>query len=218
MKHWPSPISPATTTGRLIGYARVSTEDQKLDMQLDALQRAGCARIYHDHGVSGAKAARPGLEAMLRDLVSGDTLVVYKLDRLGRSVQHLSDLLVRLDNDGIQFCALSEGINTNTSGGKLVYHVFAAVAEFNRELIRENTVNGLRAAKERGALIGRPRRLSDEDVIEAHRYMYKDGKTFAQAARRFDVSESTLQRGFRRLAVQSDEYAHPPNLRKFACN
>ena len=208
MKQWPGSIPPAAATGRLIGYARVSTEDQKLDMQLDALQRVGCKRIYHDHGVSGAKAVRPGLDEMLRDLTEGDTLVVYKLDRLGRSVQHLSDLLVRLDNDGIQFCALSEGVNTNTSGGKLVFHVFAAVAEFNRDLIRENTANGLRAARERGARFGRPRRMSDHDIIEAHRYMHQEGKTYSQTACRFGVSESTLQRGFKRLSLNEVEHMY----------
>lgn len=202
MSFWPSPLAPANPHGRLIGYARVSTQDQNLDLQLDALKRANCDRVYHDHGVSGAKAERPGLDEMLRELVEGDTLVVYKLDRLGRSVQHLSDLLVRLDNEGIQFCALSEGINTNTYGGKLIYHVFAAIAEFERAMIQERTCAGLVAAKERGAKFGRPFLLSEDDIVEAHRYMHQDGKTYTQAASRFGVSESTLQRGLRRLGLK----------------
>lgn len=201
MTFWPSPLEPATPNGRLIGYARVSTHDQCLDSQLDALQRANCAKIYHDHGVSGGKAERPGLAEMLRSLKEGDTLVVYKLDRLGRSVQHLSDLLVWLDNEGIQFCALSEGINTNTYGGKLIYHVFAAIAEFERAMIRERTCAGLMAAKQRGAKFGRPLLLSDDDVIEAHRCMHQEGKSIREIAARFDVSESTVQRGIRRVGL-----------------
>ncbi|MGJ8628775.1 MAG: recombinase family protein [Sulfitobacter sp.] len=201
MKIWPDPLEPTTPTGRLIGYARVSTDEQRLDMQLDALQRAGCDKVYHDHGVSGGKAARPGLDDMLRDLVEGDTLVVYKLDRLGRSVLHLSDLLVRLDNEGIQFCSLTEGIDTTTPGGKLIYHVFAAVSEFSRNLIRENTCAGLRAARERGVRMGRPTLMTDADVVEAHRFMHQEGKTYHQTAQLFKVSESTLQRGFRRVGL-----------------
>ena len=184
-----------------LAYARVSTDDQRLDLQLDALKRAGCDKVYYDHGVSSGKAERPGLDEMLRTLVDGDTLVVYKLDRLGRSVLHLSDLLVRLDTDGVQFCSLTEGIDTTTPGGKLVYHVFAAVSEFSRNLIRENTCAGLKAARERGAQIGRPRRLSDDDLIEAHRFMHQEGKTYQQVAERFSVSESTLQRGFKRIGL-----------------
>lgn len=120
--------------GRKIGYARVSTTDQKLDMQLDALNGSGCEQIFTDHGVSGAKASRPGLDEALEVMQPGDAIVVYKLDRLGRSVQHLSDLLVRLRGEGIHFCSLSEGINTTTPGGKLVFHMFSSIAEFQRDL------------------------------------------------------------------------------------
>lgn len=201
MKLRPEPLKPATSNGRLIGYARVSTDDQRLDMQLNALKRAGCNRIFHDHGVSGGKAERLGLDEAVEALVEGDTLVVYKLDRLGRSVLHLSDLLVRLDKEGIQFCSLTEGIDTTTPGGKLVFHVFAAVSEFSRDLIRENTCAGLRAARERGAIIGRPKSLTDEVVVEAHRFLNQDGKTYEQAAARFGVSESTLVRSFKRIGL-----------------
>ncbi|MEP4987392.1 MAG: recombinase family protein [Paracoccaceae bacterium] len=194
------PMAPIGGEGRLLGYARVSTDDQKLDMQLDALNRAGCERVFCDHGVSGGQASRHALDDMLSQLVQGDTLVVYKLDRLGRSVLHLADLLTRLETQGIQFCSLTEGIDTTTSGGKLVFHVFAAVAEFHRDLIRENTRAGLKAARERGSAIGRPKLLSDADIIEAHRYMHQEGKTIRQAARRFGVSESTVQRGLRRVS------------------
>lgn len=199
MMHWPQAPIPTSETGRLIGYARVSTEDQKLDLQLDALTRAGCSTIFHDHGVSGAKSERPGLDEAIRTICEGDTLVVYKLDRLGRSVLHLADLVTRLGNDGIQFCSLTEGIDTTSAGGRLVFHIFAGVAEFGRDLIRENTVEGLRAARERGVKIGRPPLLSDDDILEAHRYINQDGASWRLAARRFGVSESTLQRGLRRL-------------------
>lgn len=200
----PWPLSPRrlSPTARLVGYARVSTEDQKLDIQLDALTRAGVDQIFHDHGVSGAKAARPGLDAALASLVKGDTLVVYKLDRLGRSVLHLADLIARLDETGIQFCSLTEGIDTTTPGGKLVFHVFAAVAEFSRNLIRENTVAGLQAARARGVKIGRPRRLSEAEVQRAQALINDDGLTHAHAAQQLGVSESTLQRSLRRRAQQ----------------
>ncbi len=172
-------------------------------MQLDALMRASCAMIYHDHGVSGAKAKRPGLDEALAALRPGDTLVVYKLDRLGRSVLHLADLVTRLDNEGVQFCSLTEGIDTTSAGGKLVFHIFAAVAEFGRDLIRENTLEGMRAARERGSKIGRPPLLTEDDIMEAHRYIHQEGATWQQTASRFQVSESTLQRGLRRLSVDS---------------
>ena len=184
-------------TGRKIGYARVSTQDQKLRMQLDALKAAQCDRVFKDHGVSGGKAKRPGLDQALKTLKRGDALVVLKLDRLGRSVQHLSDLLVRFGNEGIHFCSLAEGINTTTPGGKLVYHLFAAFAEFQRDIIRENTMLGLAAAKERGAALGRPRLLTIDDVLEGHRHVTQCGISIGEVAQRLDVSPATLLRGFR---------------------
>lgn len=184
-------------TGRRIGYARVSTADQKLRMQLDGLKAAQCDRIFKDHGISGGKASRPGLDQALKTLKRGDALVVLKLDRLGRSVQHLSDLLVRFGNEGIHFCSLAEGINTTTPGGKLVYHLFAAFAEFQRDIIRENTVLGLEAAKQRGANLGRPRLLSIDDVLEGHRHVTQFGIPIGEVAERLDVSHATLTRGFK---------------------
>jgi len=183
--------------GRRIGYARVSTQDQKLRMQLDALKAAECERIFKDHGVSGGKASRPGLDRALKTLQRGDALVVLKLDRLGRSVQHLSDLLVRFGNEGIHFCSLAEGISTTTPGGKLVYHLFAAFAEFQRDIIRENTVLGLEAAKQRGANLGRPRLLSIDDVLEGHRHVTQFGIPIGEVAERLEVSHATLTRGFK---------------------
>lgn len=189
-------------TGRRIGYARVSTADQKLDMQIDALKAAKCQRIFRDHGVSGGKASRPGLNRALAALKPGDVLVVLKLDRLGRSVLHLSDLLARFHTDGIHFCSLSEGINTTTPGGKLIYHVFAAVAEFQRDMIRENTVLGLAAAKQRGKTIGRPRLLDIETILESHRCVTQFGLPIGEVAERLNVCHATLTRGFKRAGLE----------------
>ena len=184
-------------TGRKIGYARVSTQDQKLRMQLDALKAEKCERIFRDQGVSGGRASRPGLDKALKTLKRGDALVVLKLDRLGRSVQHLSDLLVHFGNEGIHFCSLAEGINTTTPGGKLVYHVFAAMAEFQRDIIRENTVLGLAAAKRRGATLGRPRALGIDAILEGHRHVTQLGIPIGEVAQRLDVCHATLTRGFK---------------------
>ena len=187
--------------GRKVGYARVSTKDQKLRMQRDGLEAAGCDPIFEDHGVSGKQASRAGLDAMLAQLVSGDTVVVFKLDRLGRSVLHLADLLVRFQHDGIHFCSLSEGINTTTPGGKLVYHLFSAFAEFQREMIVENSMAGLDAARKRGSRLGRPPTLDIETVLAAHRVITRDGLSIAEAARRVGADRSTLRRGIERLEV-----------------
>src|SRR4051812_16404669 len=133
----------------LIGYARVSTNEQNLDLQRDALQKAGCAQIYTDN-ISGTKAHRPGLETALSHLRAGDTLVVWRLDRLGRSLRHLIDTVTKLQDKGIGFKSITEAIDTTTSGGKLVFHLFGALAEFEREIIRERTNAGLTAARQRG--------------------------------------------------------------------
>src|SRR5215204_2354234 len=147
----------------LIGYARVSTEDQNLDLQRDALQKAGCEQIYTDR-VSGTKAERTGLTEALSHLRSGDTLVVWRLDRLGRSLRHLIETVTDLHERGIGFKSVQESIDTTTSGGKLVFHIFGALAEFEREIIRERTKAGLTAARARGKTGGRPKALTDKQV------------------------------------------------------
>ncbi len=202
MTIWPRSIEPPAPCGRIIGYARVSTADQKLDHQLDLLAKAGCDKVFYDPGVSGAKAERPGLDKMLRFLRPGDIVVVYKLDRLGRSVLHLSDLITRFDNGDVHFCSLTEGIDTTTSGGKLIFHIFAAVAEFHRDLIRENTINGLNAARKRGSRLGRPPILDDITTLEAHRFMRQEGASLEMTADRFNVSTRTLQRRFGGLGLK----------------
>src|SRR3954462_4549889 len=154
----------------LIGYARVSTADQNLDAQLDALDRAGCEKVFTDK-VSGSRAERPGLDqalAFVRDR-KGDTLVVWKLDRLGRSLKHLIETIGSLSERGIGFKSLQENIDTTTSTGKLVFHVFAALAEFERHLIRERTGAGLAAARARGRKGGRPRCLDEKRRAQAIR-------------------------------------------------
>src|SRR5215216_5037575 len=147
----------------LIGYARVSTNEQNLDLQRDALQKAGCEQIYDDH-VSGTKARRPGLEQAFSHLRPGDTLVVWRLDRLGRSLRHLIDTVTDLQEKGIGFKSITESIDTTTSGGKLIFHIFGALAEFEREIIRERTKAGLTAARARGKTGGRPKALTDKQV------------------------------------------------------
>lgn len=188
--------------GRRIGYARVSTQVQKLRMQLDALKAAQCDLIFKDHGISGGKAKRPGLDKALKALEAGDVLVVLKLDRLGRSVQHLSDLLVRFRNEGIHFCSLAEGINTATPGGKLVYHLFAAFAEFQRDIIRENAVLGLEAARERGKTLGRAHALTIDNILSGHALVAQEGLPIHVVAERYNVSHATMTRGFRRVGLK----------------
>lgn len=188
------------STGRMIGYARVSTKDQKLRMQMDALNAVNCDRIFKDHGVSGAKASRPGLNDMLAELKAGDTVIVFKLDRLGRSVLHLSDLLVRFRDQEIGFVSIAEGINTTTPGGKLVYHLFSAFAEFQRDIIIENTQAGLDAAKKRGKRLGRPCLLAPDTIVEAHKEITNRGASHTLVAARLGVSVATLTRSISRIS------------------
>ena len=145
----------------LIGYARVSTEEQHLDLQRDALTQAGCERTFEDQR-SGAKADRPGLLAALDYARRGDSVVVWRLDRLGRSLSDLITLVRRMDEEGIQLRSLTEGIDTSTINGKLTFHLFAALAEFERALVRERTRAGLDAARARGRKGGRKHRLTPE--------------------------------------------------------
>jgi DNA invertase Pin-like site-specific DNA recombinase len=159
----------------LIGYARISTGDQTLDLQRDALAVAGCGRVFEDVA-SGAKASRPGLEEALSYLRAGDTLVVWRLDRLGRSLPHLIETIAALAERGIGFWSLTEQIDTTTSGGKLIFHVFGALAEFERDLIRERTQAGLAAARARGRKGGRPKKLADPKKLALAQQLYDDGQ------------------------------------------
>lgn len=149
------------TSSLKLGYARVSSDDQSLNLQRDALTQAGCARIYEEKE-SGARLDRPEMKRMMEALRAGDTLVVWRLDRLGRSIKHLIETVEQLDALGVGFQSVTEAIDTTTSGGKLVFHIFAALAEFERALIRERTRAGLAAARARGRQGGRPKTLSEE--------------------------------------------------------
>jgi DNA invertase Pin-like site-specific DNA recombinase len=179
--------------GHLLGYARVSTTDQHPQLQVDALTAAGCYRVFTETA-SGARTDRPTLEQLLDQLRPGDTLVVWKLDRLGRSLRHLVDTVTGLAERGVGFRSLQEAIDTTTPGGKLVFHVFAALAEFERDLIRERTAAGLAAARARGRRGGRP------SVMTAHKArvaqeMYRSGQdTVSAIAQTLGISRASLYR------------------------
>ena len=176
-----------------IGYARVSTGDQNLDLQRDALLAAGCEadRIFTDK-LSGAKDDRPGLAQALEYVRAGDTLVVWRLDRLGRSLSHLIQTTTGLEHRGVGFKSLQEGIDTTTSGGKLVFHIFGALAEFERSLIRERTNAGLKAARARGRNGGRPKKLDTRKLAVAETLLNDPKLTVKEVAEQVGVARSTL--------------------------
>lgn len=174
-----------------IGYARVSTHDQNPQLQIDALDQAGCERIFTEKA-SGAKRDRPELKAALDYMREGDTLVVWKLDRLARSLRQLIDTVDALENRGIGLRSLTEAIDTTTAGGKLTFHIFAALAEFERSVIRERTTAGLAAARQRGKVGGRPRTMSEDDVTAAKALLRDTSIPVKEVAKRIGVSVSTL--------------------------
>ena len=174
-----------------IGYARVSTDDQHLDLQRDALTRAGCSAIYEE-AASGKSAARPEHEQCRKALRAGDTLVVWRLDRLGRSLPDLVQIVADLERQGVGFESLTERIETGSAAGKLVFHVFAALAEFERGLIRERTQAGLAAARARGRAGGRRPKLDEQQVREIKVLLRDPGIQVADVARRYGVSRTTL--------------------------
>jgi DNA invertase Pin-like site-specific DNA recombinase len=180
----------------LVGYARVSTQEQTLALQQDALQKIGCERIFTDTA-SGASTDRPGLAQALRFVRTGDILVVWRLDRLGRSLKHLIETISQLQAQGIGFRSIQESIDTTTSGGKLIFHVFGALAEFERDLIRERTNAGLTAARARGRKGGRPRvaALNDEKQVAMAQVLYNDKRnTITDICATLRVSRATLYR------------------------
>lgn len=177
----------------LIGYARVSTQDQNPDLQLDALKESGCDKVYVEKA-SGAQRERPELQAALDYLRPGDTLVVWKLDRLARSLKQLIETIEKMEERQIGFRSLTEAIDTTTSGGRLIFHIFAALAEFERSIIRERTRSGLESARRRGRLGGRPPALSPEDLQAARALLGDPEITVEQVAKRLGVAPSTLYR------------------------
>lgn len=181
-----------------IGYARVSTDEQNLDLQLDALNAVGCSETFKDEGISGTQIERNGLDQAISSAGAGDTLVVWKLDRLGRSLSFLIELISQLRDNGIGFQSLQDGIDTTTSGGKLVFHIMGALAEFERDLIVERTKAGMKAAKRRGKHVGRPRSLSYEQITHAYRMITSGNDTLSGMASILGVHRNTLKR-----AIQS---------------
>src|SRR3954465_7686178 len=183
----------------LIGYARVSTQDQTLDVQLDALKNTGCIKIFTDTA-SGAKAERKGLHEALDYVRENDVLVVWRLDRLGRSLKDLIDIIFQLDQRKIGFKSLTENIDTTTPGGKLIFHIFGALAEFERNLIRERTNAGLAAARSRGTKGGRPKALTGKK-IEMARKLYEDkSNSIEEICKTLGISRMTLWRYVKRQA------------------
>ena len=176
-----------------IGYARVSTADQNLDAQRDALKAAGCERIFEEHA-SGARDDRPQLRAALDALRKGDALVIYKLDRLGRSLRSLIDFGMDLERRGIDLISINDSIDTSTVMGRFTYHLLGAIAEMERGLIRERTNSGLASARARGRLGGRPAKMTAKDIDLAKRMVDEGTLTFDQIAERFNVSRSTIYR------------------------
>ncbi len=175
----------------LIGYARVSTDDQNLDLQMDALKKAGCDRILEDQ-ISGAKAERPGLQEALSYARTGDTIVVWRLDRLSRSLKDLIEMVTLLESKGIGLKSVQEAVDTSSSSGKLIFHIFDALAEFERNLIRERTQAGLQAARARGRKGGRPKSL-DRDKQALVVKLYEEKKhTIKQICQMMGISKPTL--------------------------
>jgi DNA invertase Pin-like site-specific DNA recombinase len=184
----------------LIGYARVSTADQDAALQHDALQAAGVEKVYTDHGVSGSLASRPELDRCLEHARSGDTIVVWKLDRLARSLRNLLTLVETLSARGIHLRSLTESIDTSSASGRLVLNVFGALAEFEKEILRERTTAGLAAARARGQRVGRPVAVTPEQIAQA-RTLVAAGHRVPEVARSLNVGRSTLYRALRGRAA-----------------
>lgn len=191
MRHPKDPGTIEMHMSTMIGYARVSTADQDVAMQVAALDKAGCHRVFRDVA-SGAKTERPGLDEALAYLREGDTLVVWKLDRLGRSLPHLVQTVEALRERGVAFRSLTEGIDTTTAGGELVFHLFAALAQFERALIRERTKAGLQTAAARGRRGGRKPTVTPAKLARAQKLMADKGLTVREAAAAVNVGKTTL--------------------------
>ena len=181
---------------KIIGYARVSTEEQNLDLQKQALERHGCDQIFEDHGISATAKTRPGFEQALATLNEGDTFVIWKMDRAFRSLRNALDLLEDLEARGIEFVSLTDAIDTTTAMGKAMYQLRGVFSELERSLISERTKAGLAAAKKRGKHIGRPRKLTDSQITWAITQLETD--TITAIAKHLRVSTHTLSREIKR--------------------
>ena len=196
-----------------VGYARVSTLDQSLDMQMDALKKENCKKIFQDHA-SGVKSNRDGLERALDFMRGGDTLVVWKLDRLGRSLKHLIDIISLLNEKGMYFKSLQESIDTSSSGGKLIFHVFGALAEFERDMISDRTLAGVAAAKERGRVSGRPRKLNENNRALALSLMEDKSYSAKDVCKTLGISKTTLYRNLQEYKVLRSSRKKKKKLRR----
>ena len=186
-----------------IGYARVSTQDQNLEMQLDALSKAGCQQIFKEK-VSGIKSDRPELAAMQQILRKDDVVYIYKLDRLGRSLKHLLEIAGEFEKKGVGLVSINDPVNTTTASGKLVFNIFASIAEFEKDLIRERTKSGLEAARARGRKGGRSRGLSKEaeKIAMLAQTLYNERKLGVNdIAKELSISEMTLYKYLRHRGV-----------------
>jgi DNA invertase Pin-like site-specific DNA recombinase len=184
-----------------IGYARVSTDDQETHLQIDALQQVKCGRIYQEKA-SGAKADRPELMKLLDNARKGDVVIVWKLDRLARSIRQLLDTTALLNERGVELYSLTENINTTTPSGKLTFHIFAALAEFERDILRQRVNAGLKAARRRGRLGGRPKSLTEADLKKARALLRSGDYTKGQVADELKVDRHTLWRALSREAAK----------------
>ncbi len=191
--------SVAIIEGRKVGYARVSSTDQNLDMQIDALTKAGCEKIFSDR-LSGATANRPQLQRALASLEAGDTLLIWKLDRAARSMRDLVNIVHDLRTRNIHFHSLTENLDTSSAQGRLVFHFFSAIAEFQREIIKENQAAGIKAARKRGKHLGRPRKLTADQITHARELIDDGSKNAAEMAGLLKVDRVTLYRALRRTA------------------
>jgi len=196
----------------LLGYARISTNDQNFDLQIDALTKHGCKRFYKDT-VSGAKSKRPGLDEMLKEARPKDIIVIWKLDRLGRSLKHLVDLVAELNERDIGLRSLNDPIDTTTAQGRLVFNIFASLAEFEREIIRERTNAGLAAARARGRTGGRKPGLSEDAKRKARiaQSYYEEGMAVNQITKSIGISKATLYRYLRFRGVQISHRSNSPS-------
>ncbi|MBL8496794.1 recombinase family protein [Nitrosomonas sp. JL21] len=186
---------PPGNSGRIIGYARVSTEDQHLDLQINALKLAGCNAIFEDRGISATAKRRPGFEKALSHLQTGDVFVVWKMDRAFRSLKNALNILEEFENRAIEFRCLTEDIDTTTPMGKCMYQIRHAFSELERNLIRERTKAGMEAARQRGARLGRPKKLSRCQIIQMQGLLQREPEiTPIMIADQFGVSLRTIYR------------------------
>ena len=191
-------MSKETLDKHKVGYARVSTHEQNIDLQIDALSKEGCHKIFEDQ-VSGAKSERPGLSECLNYLREGDTLVVWRLDRLGRSLKHLIDMVMDLQSRGVMIKSLHEGIDTNTATGQFFFHVTGAFAELERNLIRERTLAGLKAARARGRKGGRPKSVPESKLKLAKKLYDKNEDTVLKICKNLGFSRAKFYQYLKEL-------------------